>query len=55
MKPYLALPIVLLLAGWFVMPASAQSLQSIRVGYPSISSRQAISGAPPSSIATADA
>ena len=41
MKPYLALPIVLLLTSWFVMPASAQPLQKIRVGSPSISSRQA--------------
>ena len=41
MKPYLALPIVLLLTSWFVMPGSAQPLQKLRVGYPSISSRQA--------------
>ncbi|MGZ9262161.1 MAG: hypothetical protein ACXW6V_22035, partial [Candidatus Binatia bacterium] len=39
MKPYLALAIVMLLTGWFVLPASAQPLQKLRVGYPSISSR----------------
>ncbi|MGZ9130190.1 MAG: hypothetical protein ACXW4Z_20635 [Candidatus Binatia bacterium] len=40
MKPHLALPIGMLLTGWFVLPASAQPLQKLRVGYPSISSRQ---------------
>jgi hypothetical protein len=40
MKPYLALPIAGLLTGWLVMPASAQPQQKIRVGYPSVSSRQ---------------
>ena len=41
MKLYLAMPLALILMGWFSAAAPAQPLQKIRIGYPSISSRQA--------------
>jgi NitT/TauT family transport system substrate-binding protein len=41
MKTCLALVLAALLINWPVAPASAQPLQKIRIGYPSISSRQA--------------
>jgi len=41
MKTWLALLLAALLTRWTVAPVSAQPLQKIRIGYPSISSRQA--------------
>jgi len=41
MNTWLPLLLAALLTGWIVAPVSAQPLQKIRIGYPSISSRQA--------------